>query len=234
MVILIETNIQDNGLLTCSECGAKNYKSLLTHIKRVHKMTMDEYKEKHPDDQLYTDELQKKFSKGGFNANKAMVDKGLDFSERSKKARKTELKNDPDAYLKRNRKLYQDPGFRQRSADRVMKVSKYHGKRYYYNDIPFRSTWEVTFAKWLDSENIKYKYEGVKVIYKDPETDQNKLYYPDFYIPDYNLCIEIKPKCYLGSDRVQAKAKACKDKGYNFKFITQDELSNLSTKLLNV
>lgn len=234
MVILIESNESEDGLLTCSECGASGYRNLTRHLKSRHQMTPKEYLEKYPDDKVYTDEMQQKFSKGGYAANQAMQDKGLDFSERSRKARKTEIENDPDAYLKRNRKLFQDPEFKDRASQRIMKATRWHGDRYKYNDISFRSTWEVKFAKWLDSEGINFEYEKVKVKYFDPEKQQDRVYYPDFYLPEYNLCIEIKPKVYLNSKVVQAKRDACIKAGYKFEFITQDELQNLSTKLLNV
>lgn len=235
MVILVESiNEDENGLLTCSECGATGYQSMVRHLRSVHNMSPTEYLEKHPDDKVYTNEMQKKFSKGGYAANQAMRDKGLDFSERSRKARATEVANDPDAYLKRNRKLYQDPDFRERSVQRVMKIRKWHSDRYNYNGIPLRSSWEVQFAEWLDSENIKYEYEKVKVNYFDPYYQRNRVYYPDFYLPEYNLCVEVKPKVYLDDETVLAKRDACINAGYKFIFITQDELSNLSTKLFNV
>lgn len=234
MVIVVESNESSDGTLTCSECGASGYKNLIRHLKSRHQMTPQEYLKKYPDDKVYTDEMQKKFSKGGYSANQSMKDKGLDFSERSRKARKSEIENDPDAYLKRNHKLFQDPGFRDRAAQRIMKANRWHGDRYRYGENSFRSTWEVEFAKWLDSENIHFEYEGVKVKYLDPERGYERTYYPDFYLPDQNLCIEIKPKVYLDSKVVKAKRDACLKAGYKFKFITQDELNNLSTKLLNV
>lgn len=197
-------------------------------------MTPKDYLSKYPEDKVYTDEMQKKFSQGGYAANQVMRDQGLDFSERSRKARKTEKENDPEAYLKRNRRLFQDPQFRDRATSRIRNATRWHGDRYQYNGVAFRSTWEVTLAKWLDSEGIVYKYEGVKIKYFDPEKGYERTYYPDFYLPDKNLCLEVKPKMYLDSEVVKSKREACIRAGYKFRFITQDELNNLSTKLLNV
>lgn len=234
MVILRENNEETDGTLVCSECGSSGYQNLTRHLKSSHQMTPQDYLSKHPDDKVYTDEMRKKFSKGGYAANQVMRDNGFDFSERSRKARKTEVENDPDAYLKRNRKLFQDPDFKDRASRRLMKANRWHGDRYRYNGMSFRSTWEVKFAKWLDSEKISFEYEGVKVKYFDPEKGTERTYYPDFYLPDQNLCVEVKPKIYLDSKVVQSKRDACIEAGYKFKFITQDELNNLSTKLLNV
>lgn len=234
LVVLKEDNMSSDGTLVCSECGAKGYKNLIRHLKSRHQMTPKEYLSKYPEDKVYTDEVQKKFSKGGYAANQVMQDKGFDFSERSRKARQTELKNDPDAFLKRNQKLYRDPEFKQRATDRIRSATRWHGDRYQYNGVAFRSTWEVKFAEWLDSQGIVYKYEGVKVEYFDPEKSQERTYYPDFYLPDRNLCIEIKPRSSLYSVVVQAKREACIEAGYKFMFITQNELNNLSVNLLNV
>lgn len=197
-------------------------------------MTPKEYIAKYPEDKVYTDEMVSKFSKGGYSANQSMVNKGTDFSERSRKARATEIENDPDAYLKRNQALFKDPEFKERATKRIMKATRWHGDRYRYKDKSFRSTWEVKFAEWMGSENINYEYESIKVKYEDPDTGQMKTYYPDFYLPDFNLCIEVKPVAYINNSSVVAKKNACISQGYKFKFITQNELNNLSTDLLNV
>lgn len=231
-------NVLDNGLLKCSICDASNYKTLVKHIRCYHKITIPEYLEEYPDDLIYTKEMQENFSKGGYNANKAMRDTGFDFSERSRKARETELKNDPDAYYKRNQRLMQDPEFRERATQRILSVSpSYYKYPHEYNGVTiyFKSSWELIFAEFLESINIDYEYEKVSIPYYCSTEQRNRLYFPDFYIYDKNLMIEIKPKCDLNDQTVQEKAKACIDKGYKFKFITQDELfnNNLNEDLLN-
>ena len=234
IVRLLENNIGDDGLLTCSECGASGYKTLIKHIVCIHKMTTQDYLSKYPDDVLYTDEMKQNFSKGGYNANKSMQDKGLDFSDRARKARATEMKNNPDAYYKRNRKLYDNPEFRERAINRLMNTSTWHRDRYKYNNLSLRSSWEVKFAEWLDSQNIEYEYEKLKFNYFDPVRNMNRTYYPDFYLPKYDMCVEVKPKAYINNLDIQSKRKAVEDSGYKFLFITQDELDSLSTDLLNV
>lgn len=61
-----------------------------------------------------------------------------------------------------------------------------HGKRIKYKGTYYRSTWEANFAKFLDLSGIKYRYE--------PEVFDlgNTTYRPDFYIPEWDLWIEIK------------------------------------------
>jgi len=62
-----------------------------------------------------------------------------------------------------------------------------HGKRVKYKDILFRSSWEVTVAKFLDDNEILWEYE--------PETfyvSQDLSYTPDFYLQEYGIYLEVK------------------------------------------
>lgn len=61
-----------------------------------------------------------------------------------------------------------------------------HGKGSYYKSIWMRSSYEVAYAKWLDRQGIKWLYE--------PKTFDlgNTTYTPDFYLPEFDLYIEIK------------------------------------------
>ena len=60
------------------------------------------------------------------------------------------------------------------------------GKRIYYKNICFRSSYEVAYAKYLDKNNIKWLYEP-KIFNLG-----NMTYRPDFYLPKENIYIEIK------------------------------------------
>lgn len=59
-----------------------------------------------------------------------------------------------------------------------------------YKGIKFLGFWEVEFAKYLDSKNIKW--ERPHKTYKYIFENENHRYLPDFYLPKYNLYIEIK------------------------------------------
>lgn len=54
------------------------------------------------------------------------------------------------------------------------------------------SSWEIKLAKLLDEHNIKWDRNTV---YKFPYIDmngKNRNYYPDFYLTDYDLFVEVK------------------------------------------
>lgn len=59
-----------------------------------------------------------------------------------------------------------------------------------YNGIKFHGSWEVAFAKYLDSKSITW----IRPLDKFEYIFENKTHYytPDFYLPKYNLYIEIK------------------------------------------
>lgn len=63
-------------------------------------------------------------------------------------------------------------------------------KKCVYNDQIFDSNWEVIVAKFLDKNNIKWirPLNGFEHIWNN----SIHIYYPDFYLTDYNLYIEVK------------------------------------------
>ncbi len=65
-------------------------------------------------------------------------------------------------------------------------IVRNNSKREFYKDTYFRSGWEIKYAKWLDSKNIKWKYEQETFRLKDT------TYTPDFYLPEQNIYVEIK------------------------------------------
>ena len=55
-----------------------------------------------------------------------------------------------------------------------------------YKNIKFRSRWEVVFAKWLDENNLTWKYEpqSIKLV--------KGWYIPDFWIEEWQSFAEVK------------------------------------------
>lgn len=71
------------------------------------------------------------------------------------------------------------------SGRTVPKVS--HGKSVMYNGVRLRSTYEHRFAMKLDESKIEWIYE------RHPhELTSGKVYIPDFYLPHYDLYVEVK------------------------------------------
>lgn len=63
-------------------------------------------------------------------------------------------------------------------------------KKIEYNGIVLDGSWEIEVAKYLDSNNIKWERPdtGFEYFWEN----SNHIYYPDFYLPEYNIYIEVK------------------------------------------
>lgn len=59
-----------------------------------------------------------------------------------------------------------------------------------YNNIWFKSSWEANFAKWCDLSGIKWEYELKAFLLEINSKKTN--YTPDFYLPEFDVWIEIK------------------------------------------
>jgi hypothetical protein len=59
--------------------------------------------------------------------------------------------------------------------------------KYEYNNNYYRSGWEIEVSKFLDNHNIKFEYE--KYCFK---LTKNIYYWPDFYLPNERIFIEVK------------------------------------------
>lgn len=84
------------------------------------------------------------------------------------------------------------------SNECYIKMKSYNAKgikRQEYNGNTFDSGYEVKIAKWLDSNNIKWFKVYEPILWMDIKGKQHK-YFPDFYLPDYNLYLDPKnPYC---------------------------------------
>jgi len=76
--------------------------------------------------------------------------------------------------------------YKKRSLESKGKNRHTSGKRDYYKNILMRSSYEIIYAKYLDKNEIKWKYE--------PKTfDLGKTTYtPDFYLPESDTYVEVK------------------------------------------
>lgn len=70
------------------------------------------------------------------------------------------------------------------------KKKKRDGRRFKSDklDMTFRSSWEVELAELMTDLEIEFKYEPFRYYYRAERTS----YLPDFYLPQYNIYIEVK------------------------------------------
>ena len=69
-----------------------------------------------------------------------------------------------------------------------------------YNGVLFHSSWEAIFAKFLDENKINWerKVQPVEYILDS----RPHLYFPDFYLPDFDTFVEVKGYV-VNKDRVK-------------------------------
>lgn len=84
-----------------------------------------------------------------------------------------------------------------------------HWKGQYYKNSWMDSSWEVAFAKRLDELHVKWtrKVETFNYIHS---SGYQRRYYPDFFLPDVNIYVEIKG---MFNAEVEKKLQAVKNAG---------------------
>lgn len=128
----------------------------------------------------------------------------------------------------------------------VKNPQKYVGK----HAPKYRSGWELTFMTFCDNNNnvIYWASEAIRVPYKHPLTGKITNYIPDFFVLYENKygqkiaeVVEIKPKkqslieskvaslkdraiVAINHAKWQAAMAYCKNQGYIFRVITEDDL----------
>lgn len=130
-------------------------------------------------------------------SRKTMLAMWADPDQREKWISQYGVKNNTDNMAKT------DPEFIER-----VNASKHRGTLIPYKGVIMRSTWEHKFALELDELEIPWVYE-----FKTFDLFNGHRYTPDFYLPDFNLIVEIKPSCFI-DEYVEFKIKFLKIFGY--------------------
>lgn len=86
-------------------------------------------------------------------------------------------------------------------------------------EVYLRSSYELEYAQELDSKQIKYDVESLRIKYFDTQENSYRCAIPDFYLPDTNTIVEIKSTWTYDEQNMKDKFRAYKDLGYNTKLI---------------
>lgn len=109
-----------------------------------------------------------------------------------------------------------------------------NGWKGWYKGIYFASLREFYYLKYLIDNNIKFE-NGEKRKYKIEYEFMGKKcnYFLDFYLPESDTYIEIKPKNLINNPKNSAKFKAAKEKlGNKFKVLTEDDLIKIDLETI--
>lgn len=94
----------------------------------------------------------------------------------------------------------------------------------YIDGIMFRSSYEELFilfckTKKIEIKSCENKQHRVRYVYQN----KKRWYYPDFYLPELDICVEIKPKSMI-NELTEIKASAAQNQYNNFIILTEEEL----------
>ena len=90
-------------------------------------------------------------------------------------------------------------------------------------NILFRSSWEKQLAEFLYDKSIEFEYENYKFKY-----DKTHNYIVDFYLPKYNLFIEVKPIVMIDQIVID-KLNAVIEEGKKIILFTENELQDIDS-----
>jgi len=91
--------------------------------------------------------------------------------------------------------------------------------------IYFRSSYELDYALKLDNKKISYEVEYLRLQYWDTQKYKYRIAIPDFYLPKYNLLVEIKSIYTLDKQNMKDKFKVYEKYGYKTKlYVDHKEL----------
>lgn len=100
-------------------------------------------------------------------------------------------------------------------------------KDFKYGSGVYRSSWEVAFAKKCRELKVKFQYEK-KVFMFDIGDGSNSRYMPDFYLPKFDVWVEVKPKDLQKGKAVWKLKELRKATKCRCVFITIEQIRNLS------
>ncbi len=128
---------------------------------------------------------------------------------------------------------WKDPEYRAKQSYRAIRQNSdqdsLFGKPYsgwtIYNGLNFRSKWEAKFAEYLDMKDIEWEYESLHFAYKNSKGKESR-YIPDFYLPVFNLFVEIKAPYYQNED-TPLKLEAVRKGGFDIVLIEDTNNYNI-------
>ena len=167
----------------------------------------------------FTDELRNKLSK---NMHDRLVENWKNSEYRKQMCEERISRCNSPEYKEKIAKISRDK-WQMDKEYRTMMLRKFQCKlKEYEPGVRLRSSYEYEVYKFLTSLNIHFEYEALVIEYQ--MNGLKKFYKPDFFIPEYNLIIEVKPFKFVNAEINQLKKKASLNSGYNFVFATENEI----------
>lgn len=95
--------------------------------------------------------------------------------------------------------------------------STWEGKRIFY-----RSSYELRYAEQLDSQQVPYDVEALRIEYFDTKEGKRRVAVPDFFLPNTNELVEIKSSWTYDEQNMKDRFKAYKKAGYKPRLFVEE------------
>jgi hypothetical protein len=79
-----------------------------------------------------------------------------------------------------------------RSQNKCRKTQIEYFNIYENKNVILQSTWEVTIADWLATNNVVWIRPSKRLKWYDTTLDVERTYLPDFYLKDFNVYLDVK------------------------------------------
>lgn len=143
----------------------------------------------------------------------------------------------------RQKKFKEDPEFRKAHANMVSKawsegkfdnvaVGKCQWYDYEKKDgtvCKVQGRWELAYAKWLDQNNVKFITHRGRIPYT--KDGINKSYYPDFYLPDDDMYVDVKNKYHYSLNEEKFDLIMEQNTNIKIKILFKKDLQDLGVKI---
>ena len=200
-----------NDYVMCPACDEK-YGNLINHLKFVHNLSVEEFHTKYPGNFLQSKNLRKMHKECGHRAhdkgnlrNKGIcLNAGIPLNFDNKVTHSKFIRGIKEAFNKPEYKeLQRQKQLEYHASDRsiehvrnvVAASNKYisiHYTRKNGEELKVKGSWEACFTVFLDSVDCDWEYESLCFRYENDGV--SKKYYPDFYLPLFQLIVEITGK----------------------------------------
>lgn len=89
--------------------------------------------------------------------------------------------------------------------------------------VYYRSSYELEFAKKLDSERVSYRMEFPRLFYWDSVKKRRRVAIPDFYLPGTNDIVEVKSSYTYRKQEMKDKFEAYRKLGYKPRLLLEKQ-----------
>ena len=235
----------------CPICNNnRQFQSLTQHIINKHNLSTEQFLVKYPKHKLFTtkySEMRANYCRKGSIKNWSSEEYRKKRSEYCSKffselnsgaKRPAQSKN----LTKTLNRLWTDPEYRKKQSDKckaqhesgeltkaIVNGFRSNWIKYttvYETVITLKSSYELEVVKFFEKFNIDYEYEKVYDYY-DTERKKYRKYYADFYLPSYDMVLEVKASWATDKTNNRDKMLGVVKTGTKFKFITERELEKL-------